>query len=296
MKLTYLGPAKTYSERAAQLMIGRLPSPIELYPLPSPEAVAHSLLPDSATRAQWAVLPYYNFLDGLVQECLDLIYENHLYIIDAQRVPVLWSLGMSPTNDEYNIIYSHPKALAQCSTYLWNHYPQARMLAVASTADGARTVRECGRGLAIASQEALLGEDLQIIAEDIGKVRHGRGNFTDFYLISATDNKTGDYDPARQYLTMMAVTPSTDRPGLLAGILTLIADYKLNNAKIHSRPAIDDVHTDVEPQMFYLEVMCHQRHPEFIECLNKIRAFLAAPEDQDDVVRVLGSYPRPLSA
>ncbi len=54
---------------------------------------------------------------------------------------------------------------------------------------------------------------------------------------------------------MLAITPPTDRPGLLADVLSLFAFVELNFAKIHSRPALEDINVDIEPQMFYVEIM-----------------------------------------
>ncbi len=290
MKLSYLGPENTYSEKAAKLLVEKLDDGVELIPLPTIEAVARSLSVDSKIHTEFAVLPYYNYLEGLVQESIDLIYENQLYLISSQRVAVEWALGGSENNSS-NFVYSHPKALAQCSDYLWTHFPNHREIAVASTAEGAAKVKKEKSGMAISSAEALNSYGLKIIGNDIGNKRHGRTNFTDFYLITTNDEF---YEPAEQFFTMIAITPQFDRSGLLAEILSQIAYYDLNNAKIHSRPAIDDVSTtDVEPQMFYLEIMCHKSNPDFIRCIDAIRYRLTPRGKNIEVVKVLGSYPRP---
>ncbi len=291
MRLSYLGPENTYSEKAAKLLLEKLDDRVEIVPLPTIEAVARSLSADSKLNAEFAVLPYYNYLEGLVQESIDLIYENQLCLISSQRVAVEWALGSSD-NDSANHVYSHPKALAQCSEYLWEHYPDCVEVAVTSTAEGAARVKKENSGIAIASAEALGCQGLNIIAGNIGNRRHGRINFTDFYLIALNDDTF--YEPAEQFFTMIAVTPQVDRSGLLAEILSQIAYHDLNNAKIHSRPAIDDVSTtDVEPQMFYLEIMCHKSNPDFIRCIDAIRYRLKPKGSQIEVVKVLGSYPRP---
>ncbi len=291
MKLSYLGPENTYSEKAAKLLVAKLDEGVEIIQLSSIEAVARSLTSDSKINADFAVLPYYNYLEGLVQESIDLIYENQLCLISSQRVAVDWALG-GFKNDSSNHVYSHPKALAQCSEYLWSNFTNYCEIAVASTAEGAAKVKKEHSGMAIACTEALNAYDLEIIANNIGNKRHGMANFTDFYLIANSDDKF--YEPAEQFFTMIAITPQVDRSGLLAEILSQIAYYGLNNAKIHSRPAIDDVSsTDIEPQMFYLELMSHKSNPNFIRCIDAIR-YRLKPEGTDvEVVKVLGSYPRP---
>jgi prephenate dehydratase len=291
MKLSYLGPPNTYSEKAAQMVAAQIKADVEVVPMSSVEAVARSLISESSDRAAFGVMPYYNYLEGLVQECVDLVYEYRLNMVGAQRVPIELCLGTHPDNTEFENVYSHAKALAQCSEYLWQHFPKCHEVAVSSTAESAAIVKENKSGLSIASLEALNYHGLKIIAQNIGNKRHGRVNFTDFYLLSRGEDE--NYDETRQYLTMIAITPQVDRSGLLAEILGQVAYHELNNAKIHSRPAIDEVSMDVEPQMFYLELMAHRNDPDFIRCIDSLRYRLTPKGKDTEVVRVLGSYIRP---
>lgn len=292
MKIFYLGPTDTFSEKAAQLLASKVDGEPELTPLASIGAVAKSVTAAEQGNNHFAVVPYYNYLEGLVQECVDLVYENNLFMIGAQRVPIAFCIGMHPNNKDFTKIYSHSKALAQCSDYIWEHFPDSLELPVSSTSEGSNLVTKNQSGLAISSKAALGRNNLKIIAEDIGNKRHGRSNFTDFYLLSKVPVE--HYDPQFDYLTMIAVTPHLDRAGLLAEILGQIAYHGLNNAKIHSRPAIDEVTMDVEPQMFYLEIMCHKSNPDFKRCIDSLRYRLTPKGKDVEVVRVLGSYRRPL--
>ena len=72
-----------------------------------------------------------------------------------------------------------------------------------------------------------------------------------------------------------------------------IAYYGLNNAKIHSRPALDNVEMDLEPQMFYLEIMNHKDSEDFKRCIDSLKYKLTPKRKDVEVVRVLGSYERP---
>ena len=290
-KLSYLGPPYTYSEKAAMKFAAKAKEELEIFPLNSAQAVAYSLIQENANKAEYAVIPYYNYLDGLVQECLDLIYEYHLNIIDSQRIEIELSLGMLNKGTIGSMVYSHSKALAQCSEYLWANFKDHEHVPVSSTAEAAKIVKAKKNGLAIASKEALLHNSLEIVAENIGNRRHGRINFTDFYLLSK-DNQNG-YKSDQRYFTMITVTPRVDRRGLLAEILSQVAYYGLNNAKIHSRPAIDEVSLDVEPQMFYLEIMAHENDPDFIKCVEALQYRLTPKGSNAEVVRILGSYCRP---
>ena len=290
--IAYLGPHLSYSEKAAQLFSAQLNSEQNLHPYPSAQAVVQSLKKQDSKKIDLAVLPYYNYLDGLVQECLDLIYENRLYIIGSQRVSISLSIGKLKNFPARNTIYSHPKALAQCSEYLWNHHPNSKQIPKASTSNAANFIGSGKEGYAIANKEALLHYQLEICAEDIGNKRHGRKNFTDFYLLQSTEDQC-PFDPRLTYYTMVVITPQVDREGLLSEILGQVAFYGLNNAKIHSRPAIDKVFIEVEPQMFYLEIMAYKEDEDFKRCVDALQYRLTPRGKNIEVVRVLGSYPKP---
>jgi prephenate dehydratase len=249
-KISYLGPKKTFTGEAARKIASNLGEETELMDLVSLDAVARSV---ASGQVDLGVMTYYNYLEGLVQECLDFIYENNLRITGMQRLPIIFNIGSHKDNADFGKIYSHPKALAQCSGWLWDHYPGSEQVPLTSTAASAKKVADERSGLAISSLDALNENGLEIIAQDIGNKKHGRRNFTDFYLVSKSNGH--GYDPSREYLTMVAITPHIDEKGLLAMILQQVAFCNLNNAKIHSRPALDYVGIDgVEPQMFYLEI------------------------------------------
>lgn len=288
-KISYLGPKNTYTGQATRMLAERIEEETEFVDLMSLEAVAKSV---ALHEADMGVMAYYNYLEGLVQECLDLIYETNLRIIGMQRLPIVLSLGVHKENININEVYSHPKALAQCSEWLWRHYRDIRQVPSTSTAAAAKKVTEAKSGLAIASSEALKEYGLEIVAEDIGNKKYGKRNFTDFYLVARENGQ--EYDGAKRYFTMVAITPHTDKSGLLAEILQQVAYHNLNNAKIHSRPALDNVAIDsIEPQMFYLEIMSHQDSIDMRRCVDSLRYKLTPKGKNVEVVRVLGSYERP---
>lgn len=253
MRIHYLGPPKSFSEQAALKFTARV-GDAETLPAPNLEAIAQQVAGSKpgADRAL-GVLPYYNFLEGLVQESLDLTYEYGLVINAAVRVPIRFGLGGVPGAGAPTEVLSHPKALAQCSDHLARHLPGARLTAAASTSEAARLAAGDPGVRAIATIDALREYGLEVLAEDIGNLRYGRPNFTDFFVLGVADERaTLGLGTDR---TMLAITPPTDRPGLLADVLSLFAFVRLNIAKIHSRPALEDISMDIEPQMFYVESM-----------------------------------------
>jgi 4-amino-4-deoxyprephenate dehydrogenase len=290
-RLHYLGPPGTFSERAARQLAGVIGAP-ELVPEPSFGAVvAAAAQADSA-----GVLPYYNLLEGLIQEAVDLAYEHDLTVVDAVRIPVCFAAGSRDGRLDHPAVASHPKALAQCSEFLAARAPRAQQRAVSSTADAARTaVHE--DILALAPEETLRAHGLQIVQRDVGNRVRGRVNFTDFMLVvresSHAAQLVGVVETAR---SLVAVSPRGEHPGLLAGILQQFAYYGLNIAKVHSRPAIEVVHADIEPKMFWIEVMAGVADQALTRCLQALAWRFDTEHGRS--VRLLGGWrelrkPRP---
>ena len=266
--LHHLGPAGTFSEAAARAFGD------DVRPQPTFNAVAAAVVAGEGD----GVLPYYNLLEGLVQESIDAVFERGLRVVAAARLPIAFALGGSAGVD---VVRSHPKALAQCAYHLDAHHPAARREPVASTAAAVKLAATDG-GLAIAKREAFEAAGLPVLADDVGDRRGGRSNFTDFLRVSlAGAPQTGD-DPR----TLVAVSPRENRPGLLADVLREFAFYRLDLAKIHSRPALGGgAGNGAEPQMFYTEVMAAHDVDPLRRCLDALAWHL-----DDDCVREVGGW------
>ncbi len=284
MKICFLGPRLTFSEKAALAFAGTLTPPAEPTPATSFEAVAQAV---RRSPGALGVLPYYNFLEGLIQESLDLIVEYDLRIADACRVPISFAMGGWPEKEK--LVFSHPKALAQCSDFLRKHFPDAGLETVASTADAPARVARRGSGCAVAGETALEIAGLPILARDIANRRYGKPNFTEFLLLSrAESDVTTSQRPDGVMRTMVVITPNLDEPGLLATILGQVAFHRINVAKIHSRPLFLEEASDTEPQMFYLELTCPLGSPALALCVESLRHRFGRVES----VRLLGQFPR----
>jgi prephenate dehydratase len=292
VKLYFLGPPKTFSEQAAQSIAADLPGATELCPAITLEEVARNLSHDGTSSPNLAVMAYYNYLEGLVQECLDLVYENGLTIIGARRIAIELSIGKSPGATSATRILSHPKALAQCSDFVRRNLPGLSLVPTSSTTVAAKSVLDGKADYAIASVSALEEYGLEVVATDIGNRRHGRQNFTEFFLVAprAVDPPLGP-----KCHTVLAITPNQERPGVLAEILSQVAYYGLNILKIHSRPALErtDDPVESEPQMFYLEILAHPTSADLSKCIDALRYRFGATGGRFDSVRIIGGFVEP---
>ena len=179
MIVSYLGPRKTYSEEAAEMAAAELGG-AELAPKKSLEDVALSILDRSADIA---VMAYYNVIEGIIEETMPLIAGNRLSIFGVKELKIVLNLGAYPGSRDFSRIYSHPKALGQCSEYLAKNYHSAERRSVASTAAGIERVMLEMRGLALGRRDALEGNGMYLVAEDIGNRMNGRVNTTYFFVV-----------------------------------------------------------------------------------------------------------------
>lgn len=286
--IAYLGPQGTFGEEAANKLAKSVNNP-KLMPMPTHDAVAKNIR--NGIKADYGLLGYYNQREGVVQENLDLIYENNLFIVDAVRVPIIMSIGKHPDSKIEDKVHSHEKALAQCSEYIASNYPNAMLMPSSSTAEGIHLVKDGKSGLAIGRKEALVKNGLEVIAEDIGNRRHSQQNYTDLLVVSGLPRDNSYYNG--NTITMVAITPHYDMPGLLMNILVPFSYEQVNLADIHSRPALDNVRlgNGAAAKMFYLEVEAKANSPELLTCLDMLRRKFKAGDNE--IIRVLGSYRKP---
>lgn len=313
LEILYLGPEGTYTHQVAELKASRIKGAVDLVPKVSVDEVAYGVKEDPHNRI--GVIAYYNYLEGLVQKSLDVIYRNDLRIVDAERLYLTICAGSIDGQLNEGPVYSHEKALDQCPEWLHKYLPNAPRVAVGSTAAGAKKVGDEGKGIALASRKAIkryglemIKEGTDIIGDDVADKVNGVGNHTDFYVVTANGITPGSLGinrgQATEYMTMLAIRPETDEPKLLYRILGEI-DHNL--ATIHSRPLLcgrgDDTSTYhhqttangsvVRPQMFYMEIMAGQDDPKLNGSIARITDILSGMDPASsgsEVVRVLGSY------
>jgi prephenate dehydratase len=284
MRLHYLGPAGTFTEQAAQRLARRAGIDAAFEPAASIQSAFEALRRDAAAAA---VVPYYNHLEGLIQETIDGVFESGVPIVAAERLPITFAIGRHRDPGDVEVIYSHPKGLAQCSDYVTARHPGAKTVPLTSTAEAARRAATEPGALAIARREAIEAAGLVVVADDIGNRTHGRQNYTEFLLLGRHRASVPGDAPCR---TMLAVMPYEDRVGLLADILNQFAFYRINLAKIHSRPGVIRGNTARDPQMFYFEVTCRDDSPDFLACSSAIN-YRFGVRGQAPPLLSLGCYP-----
>lgn len=222
-----LGPIGSYSHIIAKKMYPKL----YISTCESFYAVVDTVLnADDAI----GLLPVENSITSDVHENIDHLFSQDIHIIgEGYLVIHLHLIGLLQASfDDITSVYSHPKALAQATTYIKRH--GISTFETKSTAEGKNIViaKNDIRKACIGSQELVADGQLKIIAEDIGNYKN---NMTRFLVISQKDTVQKNHDEMSSCKGSYIFTLQHS-PGILARLLTKLSSLNVNLSKIESRP------------------------------------------------------------
>lgn len=186
----YLGPEGTYSQEACGVFFEKKGTYIPY------ETVADAVEALKKGDCTYAVIPQENTIGGAVTDYLDIVITNQqLSVVGEVELPINQNLLVLPGTDLKKIkkIYSHKQGIAQGKDWITKNLPQAEVIEVSSTSEGARIVSEAGdeTQAAIASVACADVYGLEIIAESI---QNNHNNKTRFYVLSTTAPSYGKGD------------------------------------------------------------------------------------------------------
>ncbi len=272
MKVAYLGPEGTFTEKAAKEMVERG----ELMAVTPIRKVVKAV---DNSEVDYGVVPLENFYNGEVRETLDALTEaKETRIIRDRAFSIVHCLGVLQGYKTIEQILSKDQALEQCSKYLCENYSGAQTVAVSSTSEAARIIRDEGRlnSAAIASKTALGNYDLEVLAEDICP-----NNKTRFILIGIGVTESTGNDK-----TFVVFHPCRkDKAGELHRDLGFFAGLEINLDYIQSRP------DGKGGYFFYIELYGHEKDEPVQLAFANLRFALDPKGEHPDVLKVLGSYP-----
>jgi prephenate dehydratase len=270
-RVAYFGPAGTFTEEAAM----RYAPKSELVPCPTIAAVAVAV---AAGEAQKGVVPIENSMEGSVTDTLDLlIHQSNLFIQRELVLPIVHCLLVRPdaTQEDIEVIYSHPQALGQCRGFLQQRFPRTTLVAALSTAAAAEQLKKSDykTAAAIGTERASKLYGLSVLARGI---QDNPANVTRFVVLGHTD-----HPPTGDDKTSLCFSFNDDQPGLLYAALGEFARRRINLAKVESRPTKQSL----GQYIFLIDLQGHREDTEIKEALQKLQA-------QAPMLKILGSYPR----
>ena len=223
--VSYLGPAGTYTEQAAERLF---PQGAVFEPK---KTVADAVSDVLSGSTDFAVIPQENTIGGPVYDYLDeLLSHEELFVVGEVELPIRQALlaHEGTALAAIQTVYSHKQGIAQGKDWLQTNLPNAQVVEVSSTAEGARLAAECTDGTvaAIASTQAAKVYGLAVLAESI---QQNDTNVTRFYLVS--DEYIAAQAPDR--MTLAAVGSAQALPDLLKAMDA----QGLRLISLHDRPA-----------------------------------------------------------
>jgi chorismate mutase / prephenate dehydratase len=266
--VSYLGPAGTFSERAALKHFGE--GAVAL-PCPSIDEVYREV--ESGT-ADFGVVPVENSTEGAVGRSLDLMPQTPAKICGEVLLRIHHHLMSAAVTELHAIkrVFSHGQSFAQCHEWLNINLPNAERVAVSSNAEAARRAAQEPGSAAVAGEMAAEHYGLVIIASNI---EDEPNNTTRFLII-------GDYEPQPSGRDKTSLVLSAkNKAGAVYEMLTPFAQRGVSMTKFESRPS----KLAIWEYLFFVDIEGHRSDANVAAALEQLNSIAG-------YVKVLGSYPQ----
>lgn len=223
-RVSYLGPEGTYTQEACGVFFKKQGTYL---PYPTVVAAVEALV---SGESDYAVIPQENTIGGAVIDYVDtLIAQAGISVVGEVELPINQNLLALPGTalGDIRTVYSHKQGITQGRDWLNANLPDAEVIEVSSTAEGARLVSEGGDSscAAIASAACADVYGLELLAEAI---QNNESNKTRFYVLSSAEPATAHADR----LAFVASGAAEDLPALMAEMRA----KKMTLVAIHDRP------------------------------------------------------------
>ena len=276
-KMGVLGPLGTHSEAAAQYLSRLLPERPELLVYPDIFAVIQAV---EDGEVDSCLVPVENSLEGAINITLDtLARSDDLFVASELIWPVHNQLMARPGTQKICRIYSHPQPISQCRSYLQQHYPEAELIKVASTARAAEIVAKEPRGMGAAAICTERGGELNGLVTVAKEIQDNMANATRFFeLRRVTAAPQAPIGPAEKMLVICEI--DGQKAGALYDVLKEFADRGVNMTRIESRPA----RTELGAYIFFFDL-------DVADNEEALRTSVAAVARKSKWLKDLGSFP-----
>jgi chorismate mutase/prephenate dehydratase len=269
-RVSYLGPAGTFSEQAAVQFFG---SSIEHVPCVTFDEVFHAA---EAGTSDFGVVPVENSSEGVVTRSLDLLLQSPLHIVGEISLLIRHHLlRVSPSIEGVEVVLAHPQALAQCQGWLNKHLPNAERRAVTSNAEGARLAATNPAWAGIASERAGSEFGLHVAAQAIQDDAFNRTRFAVVCLPQVLDAPQAS---GKDCVSLIVSVPN--KPGAVHDLLVPLKKHGVSMTRFESRPA----RSGQWEYYFYIDLEGHPSQPNVAQALQELRSLCA-------YYKLLGTYP-----
>ena len=265
-RVAYLGPPFSFTHIAA---IERFGEQADLVPVSTIASVFEEV---NRGHADYGLVPIENSTDGRIIDTLDMFRRLPLRICGEVQISVHHNLLARCPRSEITDIYSKPQAISQCRDWLARNMPQAGLHEVTSTSAAAQLAQQARGAAAVASRQAAVQYDLNVIAENI---EDSSKNVTRFAVIG-----DGVCPPSGEDRTSILLQ-IPHKPGSLTDALTVFKKGKINLTWIESFP----LRGEEDGYLFFMDFEGHISEARIKKALSEV-------EKMAVTMRVLGAYPR----
>ena len=276
-KMGVLGPLGTHSEAAAQYLSRLLPERPELLVYPDIFAVIQAV---EDGEVDSCLVPVENSLEGAINITLDTLARSADLFVESELIwPVHNQLMARTGTQKICRIYSHPQPISQCRGYLQQHYPEAELIKVASTARAAEIVAKEPRGMGAAAICTKRGGELNGLVTVATEIQDNMANATRFFeLRRVTAAPQAPIGPAEKMLVICEI--DGQKAGALYDVLKEFADRGVNMTRIESRPA----RTELGAYIFFFDL-------DVADNEEALRTSVEAVARKSKWLKDLGSFP-----
>ncbi len=268
--VAYLGPAGTFSERAAVKHFGE---GADTQPCSSIDEVYRSV---ESGAADFGVVPVENSTEGAVGRSLDLMPQTPLNTCGEVVLRIHHHLMAKAAVDKADFsrikrVFSHGQSLAQCHEWLNTNLPHAERISVSSNAEAARRAALESDSAAVAGEMAAQHYGLTIL---VSNIEDEPNNTTRFLVLGNYDPKPSGKDKTSLVLS------AANRAGAVYEMLTPFATRGVSMSKFESRPS----KIAVWDYLFFVDIEGHYTDANVAAALREVEKIAG-------YVKVLGSYP-----
>ena len=227
-KILFLGPEGSYSHKVAKELNKELEDYV-MEPQQNFQSIHNGVLEN---KTFIGVLPFENSITTNIYENVEFMFDNDiLYIIGEYFLPIKLNLIGHKNSNINNIknVYSHPKALKQCSNFITKH--NVNTIQSLSTSNAQYEIQKLDNSNFAISSEVILDE-LEIKQGNIGNYSNNKTRF-----IFVSQNKI--QLPHNNNKKISFIFKLKHQKGTLYSLLGEILNNSINMTKIESKPIPD---------------------------------------------------------
>jgi prephenate dehydratase len=265
-KIAYQGTKASFSEIAIDRFLG---SNVEAIGKVTFQDVFESL---ERKEVELAAVPIENSLIGPIVENFDLLHRFEATIIGELCLPIEHCLVGQKNQkiEEIKKVFSHPKALAQCTSFFQSHDWIEPVLHFDTAGAAEEIAQRADPTLAaIGSRKTAEVYSLEILKANLEDDRTNTTRFLFLRKSPAQNLNEGKYS------LLFTLKHS---PGALAEILQILAHHQLNLTQIVSRP----IREKPFEYLFFVDIL--------FSCDNDLKTILSTLKEKTEMLKLLGIY------